>query len=366
MHKQSSISIPIKQHPDPVLPISHQQQHQQPNSSSQPSLDFTHQTLTKKIKLTPDQLTKIKSASEVVAAVSPLASVASILPGSNLENSINSVAFNEQQQQKSDADELYAQLEFFTPKAYEFHSDLSSHKIISFESLVKMAIKTTPIILEEYYYYEAQSSFISRPSKSKLPFAAASISEFYSWPYAKRKANEWMRALSIRRKCIGMAVKARRQIEPWTTKQILLWLRARGHSPLEYHQLSLSGNDLHENSPYKRNNSATLNDEIEYVDSHTSITKLTGNLTRNLLAGIRDQEASNAGTSEDQIVDIESEVVVKDLPKNQKTSSMADLNDYDELYRTNSELSFMKMSAECIYAQEQLNMVSCFLSSFRY
>lgn len=64
----------------------------------------------------------------------------------------------------------------------------------SFESFLKIAMKFYPIILTQYY-----------PNyKHKLPFCASSMQEFYSWSYAKRRANEWLRALYIKRKCIQM------------------------------------------------------------------------------------------------------------------------------------------------------------------
>ena len=59
-------------------------------------------------------------------------------------------------------------------------------------------MKQYPIILSENYHYYHPNF------RHKLPFAATSIHEFYSWPYAKRKANEWMRALEIKKKCIQM------------------------------------------------------------------------------------------------------------------------------------------------------------------
>jgi hypothetical protein len=205
-----------------------------------------------------------------------------------------------------------------------------------------MAIKTTPIVLE--CYNEANA----RPNKHKLPFAASNIHEYYSWPLAKRRASEWMRALCIRRKCLNMSAKLRRPIEPWTTKQILIWLRASGHSPLEYHQI----NRLNENY-------SNRTDEIEYVDSQSSVTRLAEGLSfaRSLLAGVGDLKLSDSNDKEDQTVDIESDLVVKNRKSNRKASSNVDLIDYDELCRASGDLSFVQMSDGGVYARKQLEMV---------
>jgi hypothetical protein len=65
----------------------------------------------------------------------------------------------------------------------------------TFESCVKTAMKHFPIVLSES----------ARILKHELPFCATSIKEFYSWSYAKRRANEWMRAVAIKNKCIKLA-----------------------------------------------------------------------------------------------------------------------------------------------------------------
>lgn len=109
-------------------------------------------------------------------------------------------------------------------------------------------------IIRKYPLVANFNSHISKRS-SLLPFCARNLNDFYKWPYAKRRANEWMRALYVKRKCIelGKIEKA------WSTKSIVIWLRSHGYTPLE-------------NKHILRQNQ--IGSQSGYVDSLSTLNKL--------------------------------------------------------------------------------------------
>ena len=65
----------------------------------------------------------------------------------------------------------------------------------NYENYLKIAQKYSPIISKN-------------ANKQNSPFCARSLAEYFSWPCAKRRANEWMRALSVKHRANSMITKA--------------------------------------------------------------------------------------------------------------------------------------------------------------
>lgn len=125
-------------------------------------------------------------------------------------------------------------------------------KSLKYENLVNESLRHYPIIGDNY------------KKRRKLPFSAKSIHEFYSWPYAKRRANEWIRAVYIKKKCSYLIDKYNlTNLSPWTTKSIVLWLRSHGYTPLEYQQMQVMSLER-KIINYDENQ---VLDEFHYVDS---------------------------------------------------------------------------------------------------
>lgn len=125
-----------------------------------------------------------------------------------------------------------AQLNQNSIKVYKISESLLQdiNKFNTYEDCLKRALKFCPIIT-------------SNLSKYQLPFSVQSIKEWYSWPYAKRRANEWMRALTIKKKCNQLM----KNTTKWSTKKVMIWLRANGHTPLEY-DISKDDDNIKESS----------------------------------------------------------------------------------------------------------------------
>ncbi len=60
------------------------------------------------------------------------------------------------------------------------------------------------------------------------PYCAKSLEQFKGWPYSKRRAAEWQRALDLKR-----AVCQSNSTTEVSTKQIMIWCRKHGHTPSE-------------------------------------------------------------------------------------------------------------------------------------
>jgi hypothetical protein len=69
------------------------------------------------------------------------------------------------------------------------------NKFKNYESYLKIAQKYSPIISKNV-------------NKHNLPFCARSLNEYFSWPCAKRRATEWMRALNIKQRANSMIIKS--------------------------------------------------------------------------------------------------------------------------------------------------------------
>lgn len=191
------------------------------------------------------------------------------------------------------------------------------HVIInSFESLLKLVLRRFPLVLD------------NTGNRAKLlPFCASSLREYNSWPYGKRRANEWMRAKSIQRECMRLIVANAmylKKIEPaWSTKRILLWLRSQGYTPLE---------------PEYVESKKERNDNFEYVSSFaTSLQDLIPSVNMN----------SVLKSDETEEVD-----VINESSNNQgrynSNKSQVESNDDD----------CVKTIDEDLYVREQLNMVN--------
>lgn len=125
-------------------------------------------------------------------------------------------------------------------------------KNLKYENLISESLRHYPIIGD---YHK---------KRRKLSFSAQSIHEFYSWPYAKRRANEWIRAVFIKKKCSYLIEKYDlKSICPWSTKSIVLWLRSHGYTPLEYQHMQIMSLER-KIMNYDENQ---VLDEFNYVDS---------------------------------------------------------------------------------------------------
>jgi hypothetical protein len=69
------------------------------------------------------------------------------------------------------------------------------NKFNNYECYLKIAQKYSPIISKNV-------------NKHNLPFCARSLNEYFSWPCAKRRATEWMRALNIKQRANSMIIKS--------------------------------------------------------------------------------------------------------------------------------------------------------------
>ena len=116
-----------------------------------------------------------------------------------------------------------------------------------FESLLRQWVNKFPILVSDSLkkkMLRKHGAVVVRASNCSdcCLLSARSMHEYYSWPYGKRKACEWMRAVHLRRHCLGQLgnTSEPNAAEPaWSTKQVILWLRAHGYTPLEYKHMSL-------------------------------------------------------------------------------------------------------------------------------
>ena len=91
----------------------------------------------------------------------------------------------------------------------------------TFENWIKLSLRHFPIVLN----FNFETAFTQTPNARRKPnpvFCARTLQEFYMWPYAKRKANEWLRALHIKH---FIAENIQKNIPIWSTKSIILYLR---------------------------------------------------------------------------------------------------------------------------------------------
>lgn len=195
-------------------------------------------TTIKKIKLSTDQLTKIKSSS------SPLTTIKTDT------ETIPKVEPNEAETNFSEKKEMIN----------DEKSDVTTQKedclVYSVQRIQDLARQAEPTCFET----------LLRRLLFKCPLidSATSIYEYYSWPYGKRKAWEWMRAVRLREMC--KAEKFTSQL--WKTKQIVLWLRAHGYTPLEYKNI------MECEDRFGNENDNSSRSDFSYVNSYSSISRI--------------------------------------------------------------------------------------------
>ena len=228
-----------------------------------------------------------------------------------------------------------------------------SDSSITFESYLKIALKYYPIVLSREY-----SSMDLQRLKFKYPFCASSMHEFYSWPYAKRKSSEWMRALSIKRKCAHLIKSAKyfdgSQVDLWSTKSIVIWLRSHGYTPLEYkHMVVSTGTKVDDSS------------EFDYVDSLTplsrliSIDKYLRFVNKSVWLNEENEHSLGDGDEESVLIDIVNEVDDRRVKKLGADGKKLDSSSYTE--NLENKLNRIEMCNGSKYAKEQLDMVRFFI-----
>lgn len=125
----------------------------------------------------------------------------------------------------------------------------------NFEDWINKSIKYFPLVLN--FNFDESNKHVKQ-QKYQLGFCAKTLHEYYLWPYAKRKANEWLRALHIKRFILEKLDKdSQPMVNIMSTKNIVLYLRSHGYTPLEHQHIART-----ENSTY------------HYVSSLTPIDKL--------------------------------------------------------------------------------------------
>lgn len=202
-------------------------------------------TTIKRIKLSTDQLTKIKTSSSSFG-------VKSNPESTNLPTCLIKTEPTEEKPVQPESKEETCREENRAleeiPLVYSIQKlsslcELTRGTTTSFETILKRLLPSCPLV--------------DRSRGRELN--ATSMREYFSWPYGKRKAREWMRAVRLRE----MAGKLTSEV--WSTKRIVLWLRAHGHTPLEYKSISR----LNDNN----DDDSTIN-QLAYVNSYSSIRRL--------------------------------------------------------------------------------------------
>lgn len=197
-------------------------------------------TTIKRIKLSADQLTKIKSSSTLdnkIVKVEPETTISSTELTAKVEETMES--------------EMNDSLIYSVDRLMRLNGSKSP---VSFELTLKKILPSCPLI--------------DRQKRSTSELSAASVREYYSWPYAKRKAREWMRAVQLRQMCAAQGLTGL-----WSTKQIVIWLRAHGYTPLEYRNIKLAHID-DTSVVTAADTSGTDTENYDYVNSFTPINRL--------------------------------------------------------------------------------------------
>lgn len=216
----------------------------------------------KKVKLTTDQLTKIKNNSLRIAP-----------PAQSLETINKSEPIDEQKSKTNEIESIKEEpinIDNLCSEQSLIESTQSKKSILKFEHLIQKALKHYPIINHPSFHLKADRT----RKRKKLCFSAQSIHEYYSWPYAKRKANEWIRALHIKRKCFQLLENSDEKInyDMWSTKTIVLWLRSHGYTPLEYEHMQVV--EFNEKFLNIQETPNEFQSHLNYVDSLTSLNRL--------------------------------------------------------------------------------------------
>lgn len=233
---------------------------------------------------------------------------------------------------------------------------------ITFESFIKLSLNNFPII-SGHNSSNSNSNVNKHKRAMVLPFSASSIHEYYSWPYAKRKAKEWTRAVYVKRKCIQLLnnlnsyFKTNSAIEVWSTKQILLWLRSHGYTPLEYKHMLIGPTWRERQSETESEGAAHL----DYVSSYSPINTLFD------YKNIRMQHSTLKPQQQDSSDEMDEVEIVDVIASNQpsrhgQTKAAACSNtglDYDHEINSNNS-NYIQMCPGSLYVKEQLDKVCKF------
>ncbi len=222
----------------------------------------------KKLKLTPDQLTKVKNSFLINQPIDTKIQQTSSY-SSNDTQFIKQEPLDDPKSSISNYDLQKNQNNFYTLERLSIkYFDIETYKNITYELLVKLTLKNYPIILSN------EQVKIANYFKSKLPFSACSANEYYhKWSLAKRRAHEWMRAVYIKNKCnqilnslkLGNANNKFDPVQTWTTRQVLTWLRSHGYTPLELNSYKFDT---------EKKMRKDENEKIEYVHSYSALNEL--------------------------------------------------------------------------------------------
>ncbi|CAK9833464.1 YEATS domain-containing protein 2 [Anthophora retusa] len=102
----------------------------------------------------------------------------------------------------------------------EVFKAIETAKILDIQGLLRFIVKRMPMVTQD----------ASDPDYRRLhPYACASEEEFFGYTIAKRNACEWNRAKMIQ--CF-LKKKPIAEEELWTIKEIMIWARLHGYTPL--------------------------------------------------------------------------------------------------------------------------------------
>ncbi|KAJ3020096.1 YEATS domain-containing protein 2, partial [Rhizophlyctis rosea] len=93
---------------------------------------------------------------------------------------------------------------------------------------------------------------IRSPKLPSLSYStAANAKEFWSWNMGKRKSVEWQRARALRLD-LQRRHASDAQVQALTTRQVMVWCRDDGHTPVKKVKVVKVGEGVAEGSPYCR------------------------------------------------------------------------------------------------------------------
>ena len=231
---------------------------------------------------------------------------------------------------------------------------------LNFEAFLRTALKFYPIISSIQNLTNTNNSEQSKTRYFKpLPFSAQSIHEFYSWPYGKRKAMEWMRALHVKRKCeeiikLIQNSSDKKTVESWSTKSVLLWLRSHGYTPLEYQHMILPSEREKDLDKYGKSVLTT-----SYVNSLTPFNTILGDQDYLKVFNDKTKWKEQMDNDDNLILDVENnddQAQILKLKLKSKKSSQNIASSFGEKMS-----NYIEMCEESQYVKEQLDLVSKFL-----
>jgi hypothetical protein len=226
---------------------------------------------------------------------------------------------------------------------------------MSYESCLKALLHNYPIFL-------AENNF-NKPASIALPYlCASSLNEFYSWPYGKRKAIEWMRAVHLRRKCELILLNDAKsehldnKKQLWSTKRIVLWLRAHGFTPIERQHLTNVACKNEDNSGYVNSNVSYKQLVNANCTKSIEINELL-ELTNSYRLPIEDHHAENSDFEELDVLNVQD--MLKKKNKSNESKSKLIQNDQD---LESNVINKIEMCEGSLYVQELLrDMVSIYI-----